>query len=135
MHPLTKPQVVHFAGWDEELGQYPNFAQNDLILSDAPSTLSAGQGPTVITGHVVCSGCAPDRKPQDIRYFSTHVTRPEDLLWLGFEFYNFELKTGKSGKQYLAPLPVPGAALIVVHFPPQHILEDAFNEDQRSMTR
>jgi|GEM_PF-2231960 len=129
MCALTKPQVVEFSGIDEESDHRTRLAQNALVLSDAPGALSAGQGLSVMTGHVVCSGCVSDRKPADIRYFSTHVTRPEDLLWLGFEFYNFELKTEKGGRQYLSPLPVAGLPLVVVHFPPQHILEDAFNED------
>jgi hypothetical protein len=132
--PLSQPQTIRFAGLADDSDEHPwdepvRLAQAQLTRSDVPDFLTPGQGPGITTGHVTCSGCALGGKPQDIRYFSTHAIRPEDLLWLGFEFYNFEFKGDKKGKKYLVPLKVPGPALVIVHFPPQHILEDAFNED------
>ncbi|TMI99559.1 MAG: hypothetical protein E6G97_21830 [Alphaproteobacteria bacterium] len=132
--PLSIPQPIRFAGPPDDAGEAApgprmRLAQARSSQSDAPDFLTPGQGPGVATGNVVCSGCALPGKPQELRYFSTHAIRAEDLLWLGFEFYNFELKAPKKGKKYLAPLKVPGPALVIVHLPPQHILEDAFNED------
>ena len=129
--PLTQPHTIQFSvggSTDGELNPSLQLAQADLTASDVPEFLVPGQGPSLTTGHVVCGGCS-DSKPEDLRYFSTHATRPDDLLWLGFEFYNFELKVDSKGKKYLAPLTVSGPALVIVHFPPQHILEDAYNED------
>jgi hypothetical protein len=132
--PLSLPQTIRFDGPPNPAGgaapaQLVRFAEARSWQSDAPDFLTPGQGPGVTTGNVVCSGCALSGKPQELRYFSTHAIRVEDLLWLGFEFYNFELKTPKKARKYLAPLKVPGPALVIVHLPPQHILEDAYNED------
>ena len=131
--PLSKPHAIRFFGpkgsFRDDLVEPFQVAQAHVNTSDVPDFLAPGQGLSIPTGHITCSGCAVDGKPEDLRYFSTHAVRPDDLLWLGFEFYNFELKTDKSGKKYLAPLNVPGPSLVIVHFPPQHILEDAYNED------
>lgn len=129
---LTQPQIVSFVGGagpsDSRIDRV-RLAQLDSSQADASQANPIYGGTDTLTGHVVCKGCASDLKPQDIRYFSTYLTRPQDLLSLGFEFFNFGVKTEKDGKRFLEPLPVPGPALIVVHFPPQHILEDAYNED------
>jgi hypothetical protein len=126
--PLSQPHLIRFTGGDQP-NKLVQLAQARPPSVGMVDFLSSGQGSGTVTGHVVCSGCAIEGKPHDIRYFSTHVARAEDLLWLGFEFYNFELKNDKKGRRYLAPLKVPGPAMVVVHFPPQHILENAYNED------
>ncbi|WP_129468915.1 MULTISPECIES: hypothetical protein [Mesorhizobium] len=59
--------------------------------------------------------------------FSTRLRRGEDLLDLGFDFYNFRID-GKGKALKLQRASVPGPALIVVHFPPQHIEEESFEE-------
>jgi hypothetical protein len=62
------------------------------------------------------------------RLLSTRVRRPEDLVDLGFDFYNFEIER-KAGSVFLRRTKVPGPALVVVEFPPQHIEEAAFPEN------
>ena len=43
------------------------------------------------------------------------------------EFYNFDLESGPEASR-LIPRNVPGPCLVIVHFSPQHLEEDAFNE-------
>ncbi len=55
--------------------------------------------------------------------------RPEDLLLLSFGFVNFTLQTS-GGATRLVHTDPKAAAYLVIHFPPQHIVEDAFTEGQ-----
>jgi len=63
--------------------------------------------------------------------FTVSVVRPEDLLVLKFEFRGWTLQsaTGQPARIVRNP-PAPGspASSILVHFPPQHIAEQAFFE-------
>lgn len=58
--------------------------------------------------------------------FSADVVRADDLLVLRLDFYNARLKPIAGGKQLIPD--GPGDSFIVVHFPPQHIAEQAFDE-------
>ncbi|MEM8487277.1 MAG: hypothetical protein AAF564_17120 [Bacteroidota bacterium] len=70
------------------------------------------------------------------------MIRPEDFLTLGFEFYNIQLEDGgDDALDFVAPgaggesiqgpkLIAGGNAYMVVHFPPQHILEEVFPETE-----
>jgi hypothetical protein len=129
--PLSQPHVIRFVGPGPQIEQEERpllVAQAQTVMTDASTFPGLGYGQDVVTGHVTCEGCSLDGKPSNLRYFSTQITRAEDLLWLGFEFYNFVFKS-EGGEKYLEPLKVAGPALVIVHFPPQHILEDAYNED------
>lgn len=64
------------------------------------------------------------------RSFSADVLRADDLLVLRLDFYNLRVQSGPSGKQ-VTPDGV-GDSFIVVHFPPQHVAERAFMEDDSS---
>ena len=64
------------------------------------------------------------------RSFSADVIRADDLLVLRLDFYNMRLESNASGKQ-VAP-DGAGDSFIVVHFPPQHVAERAFMEDDSS---
>ncbi len=55
------------------------------------------------------------------------VTRPEDMLRLRFEFSNLSLVTSGTPKLVRRSRTLNTAKLVVV-FPPQHILESAYNE-------
>lgn len=58
--------------------------------------------------------------------FRIAVLRPEDLLSLEFEFFNFQLQTGASGRAQLSRDSSAKPAYIIVHFQPQSIAEEAF---------
>jgi hypothetical protein len=58
--------------------------------------------------------------------FTVRVVRPDDLLVLEFEFINLQLL---QGPPRLERIHAEGPALIVVHFPSQHIAEEAFFEE------
>lgn len=133
---LTKQFDIRLVASKDDLvavlsGGNPSFAQTS---SFEKSTIISSGGDQLINPipHVVCATCDAEGKPDNLSFFSTHVTRSVDLLSLGYEFYNFELvteKIGKKSKRVLRPLAVPGPSLVVVHFDPQHILEDAYNDD------
>ncbi len=57
----------------------------------------------------------------------TTILRPDDFLFLDFEFINLTLQTGDNGSPELVPVPNE-TSYIVVHFPPQNIGEQAFFE-------
>ena len=59
--------------------------------------------------------------------FMVSVVRPRDLLVLRFEFVNMQLKTGSAGA-HLARIAAGKPALMIVHFQPQNIAEQAFYE-------
>ncbi len=56
------------------------------------------------------------------------VTRPKDLLALCFEFRNLSLRKHPFRKATLRRC-TEGDAYVIVHFPPQHIAEEALPED------
>ncbi|MDD8020539.1 MAG: hypothetical protein PHU81_05045 [Acidobacteriota bacterium] len=56
-----------------------------------------------------------------------NVLRPDDLLCLDFEFINMKL-TGLAGSQYLVKENRSRPAYMIVHFPPQSVVEEAFYE-------
>lgn len=59
--------------------------------------------------------------------FSADVLRADDLLVLRLDFYNLRLDPGPSGKQVASD--GAGDSFIVMHFPPQHVAERAFKEN------
>lgn len=60
--------------------------------------------------------------------FSAEVMRADDLLVLRLDFYNLRLQPGPTGKEMVSD--GPGESFVVAHFPPQHIAEQAFAEDE-----
>lgn len=60
--------------------------------------------------------------------FIVPVVRPEDLLALRFEFRGWTLQVGQKKTPKMVRLPNVKNPTIVVHFPPQHIGEEAFLE-------
>lgn len=67
------------------------------------------------------------RRQTQRKSFTAGVLRADDLLVLRFDFYNLRLQSGPSGKQVASD--GAGDSFIVVHFPPQHVAEQAFAED------
>ncbi len=59
---------------------------------------------------------------------TVRVTRPEDLLSLKFEFYNLSLDFSSTPPKLVRAGRTVNNALLAVTFPPQHILESAYNE-------
>jgi hypothetical protein len=57
--------------------------------------------------------------------FSVAVTRPDDLLALNFDFFNLNLTAGTGGPSLVRVYPGQ-PAYMVVDFSPQHIVEEAF---------
>ncbi len=70
---------------------------------------------------------SPVRPQTQKKNFSADVIRAGDLLVLRLDFYNIRLKPNPGGKQLVTD--GPGDSFIVAHFPPQHIAEQAFAED------
>lgn len=62
-----------------------------------------------------------------VRTLRTTLRRREDFVELGFDFYNLVVRSGDGGAQLVRPL-AGREAWVVVEFPPQHILEEAFLE-------
>jgi hypothetical protein len=126
---FAHPVNIEFSGpgaSNVPIGRSIRVAQAQTTRSDADALLGL-PGALPFDGRVACSGCDTSAG-RYLPYFSTRIVRPEDLLSLGFEFYNFEVKSDRRTK-YLAPIKNAGPALVIVHFPSQHILEDAYNED------
>ena len=70
------------------------------------------------------------KPPLDLTW-RVSVVRPDDMLSLDFEFINLQLQT--SGGAHLARTNATKPAYVVVHFPPQHIAEQAIPEDATSV--
>lgn len=70
---------------------------------------------------------SPVRRQTQPKNFSADVIRADDLLVLRLDFYNIRLKPNPSGKQLVPD--GAGDSFVVVHFPPQHIAEQAFAEN------
>lgn len=60
--------------------------------------------------------------------FIVPVIRPGDLLSLAFQFTNLKLETAGGGQPRLVRRDANKPAYITVHFPPQHVAEEAFLE-------
>ena len=58
--------------------------------------------------------------------------RPDDLLTLKFEFQNLSPVDEGTAKARLIRDSLGSDALIIVHFPPQSIVEEAFPENENS---
>jgi hypothetical protein len=61
------------------------------------------------------------------------VVRPEDLLVLKFEFRNLTLQVGPGQPPRLVRTAGAPRPVVVVHFPPQHIAEQAFRQSESSL--
>ncbi len=53
------------------------------------------------------------------------IIRPEDLIWLEFEFYNFDF-VKKGMVSYVVPSSNRKKGWVIIHFSTQHTLEEAF---------
>ena len=60
--------------------------------------------------------------------FTRRIVRPRDLLVLDFTFFNFKVSKNSSGNLQLTRRIAGQPAYIIVGFPPQHLLEQAFFE-------
>jgi hypothetical protein len=61
------------------------------------------------------------------RALKIRMVRPEDLLWLDFEFFNFQFINKQQG--HFVTLSDPKrSGIMVVYFPSQHTIEEAFYE-------
>jgi hypothetical protein len=58
------------------------------------------------------------------------LLRPEDLLYLEFDFINLKLIQDNTKSPYLSRIDPEADAFLVVYFPPQHIQEKAFLETE-----
>ena len=77
------------------------------------------------------SGCAPPRPTIPLPPFKTRtltLRRRLDMVSLRFDFYNLRLSGPVGAKQLVRQSPLQ-AAYVVVHFPPQSVLEQAIPED------
>ncbi|WP_414660890.1 hypothetical protein [Horticoccus sp. 23ND18S-11] len=61
--------------------------------------------------------------------FTRRVIRPRDLLVLDFTFFNLRVQSMPDGSRQLVRTVANKPSYIVVGFPPQHLLEQAFFED------
>lgn len=76
-------------------------------------------------------------RPTSLQNFKATLLRPEDLLYLNFEFINLTLQTGPqvdSRRPRLTRLDANKPAYIVVYFPAQHLAEQAFFESSTPQT-
>lgn len=73
---------------------------------------------------------SPVRRQSQSRNFSAEVLRADDLLVFRLDFYNLRLNTTAAGKQIVSD--GPGDSFVVVQFPSQHVVEQAFLEDDPS---
>lgn len=70
---------------------------------------------------------SPVARQSQRRSFSADLLRADDLLVLRLDFYNLRLQPVAGGRQAVAD--GAGDSFVVVHFPPQHVGERAFAED------
>ena len=70
---------------------------------------------------------SPVRSQTQTKNFSADVFRADDLLVLRLDFYNLRLQPVPTGRQIIPD--GAGDSFIIAHFPPQHIAEQAFAEN------
>src|SRR6185436_140424 len=70
---------------------------------------------------------SPVARQTQRKNFSAEVIRADDLLVLRLDFYNVRLQPTATGREVVPD--GAGDSFVVVHFPPQHIAERAFAED------
>src|SRR5687768_12804898 len=87
----------------------------------------AGFVRTVIVELLVPGPPSPVRRQQQRKSFSVDVHRADDLLVLRLDFYNLRIDSGAGGKRLVPD--APGDSFLVAGFPPQHVAEQAFAED------
>lgn len=121
---FAQPSLVQKI-WISSDGREPDPDTEMLLAGELVISQQARVNPVV--REQVCAGCSVPGKPEGINYFSTRIHQPESLLELGMEFYNFDFEDGPELSR-LVPREVPGPCLVIVHFPSQHLEEDAFNE-------
>jgi hypothetical protein len=73
---------------------------------------------------------SPVARQTQRKSFSADVLRADDLLVLRFDFYNLRLRAGGAAREVVAD--GAGDSFLVVHFPPQHVAEQAFREGDSS---
>jgi hypothetical protein len=84
--------------------------------------------PAVAGNCAAVEGCGGGAPEVCLPNFCLSILRPEDLLALCFEFRNLRLRTGPFRKPTLEVCDRTAEAYVIVHFPPQHIAEQAFLE-------
>jgi hypothetical protein len=61
-------------------------------------------------------------------HFTKTILRPDDLLLLTFEFLNLRVDIDSAPTPQLVRVRAGADAYVIIHFPPQHIAEQAFYE-------
>jgi hypothetical protein len=89
---------------------------------------SDGGEVTASTGATKRPDLEQQQPPSIASRFTRRIVRPRDLLVLDFTFVNLKVATHSSGKLQLVRRDSGSAAFIVIGFPPQHLLEQAFFE-------
>ncbi|HEX5720666.1 MAG TPA: hypothetical protein VF179_31215, partial [Thermoanaerobaculia bacterium] len=87
----------------------------------------AGFVRTMIVELLVPGPPSPVARQQQRKSFSADVHRADDLLVLRLDFYNLRIDSGAGGKRLVPD--APGDSFLVACFPPQHVAEQAFAED------
>ncbi|HEX3126841.1 MAG TPA: hypothetical protein VH394_05885, partial [Thermoanaerobaculia bacterium] len=82
---------------------------------------------TVIVELFVAGPPSPVAQQRQRKSFSADVHRADDLLVLRLDFYNLRIDSGSAGKQLVPD--AAGDSFVVAWFPPQHVAEQAFAED------
>jgi hypothetical protein len=124
---LPTPYALNLVGPSAAMVQLPQELEDAPGIRHTVAFESDNCTSQTIAGFIRC-GIQNSGNLNGIRFFSTQLLRSEDLLSLGFDFYNCQLERTKNGT-VIKRTSGPGFATIVVHFPPQHIEEAAFPED------
>ena len=72
---------------------------------------------------------SPVARQTQRKTFSAAVLRADALLVLRLDFYNLRLQPGASGKEVVPD--GTGDSFLIVHFPPQHVDEQAFADARK----
>ena len=78
--------------------------------------------------HANLTSCPTSMPLDDV---TLRVTRPKDFLYLNFTFVNAELDFLPRNLPYLVPQDVHKPIIMIVHFPPQHMQEETFEENSK----
>lgn len=101
-----------------------------------PATTSGGGTKTVTTTTPITTGVGVVTQPGTVGpvlptvpvKFTRRVVRPRDLLVLDLTFFNLRVENRPDGSRALVRAAAGKPAYIIVGFPPQHLLEQAFFE-------
>lgn len=98
-------------------------------LPDRPTRMALLEAPSRQGIEGACAFACDSKNGAEVVLPNLRVsaTRPEDLLVLEFEFRNLKLRKGLCAGLHLES-DCCGPPLVIVHFPPQHLAEQAFFE-------